>query len=178
MAKKAPVKSAEPVQPTEPVQPAEPVQLVENDVETAPENCTGLVGTGKFGGTKYPWDEWFAKASNSVGIILRRSEGPENDKGSVLDGKETVKRHYNVPVDGMPPKIRTALRRRYLFGKIFRKDENGNKFPKGGLVVRDVRPMTDEEKLAENIRRAEEKEALKNSKKSVTTPSTDEQDAV
>lgn len=110
-----------------------------------------------FGGeAKYPWDEWF----NGDLLLLERSEGPENDKGTVLEGQETVKRDYNVPRDAMPPKIKTAARRRYKVVQISRVDADGKKLPNGGLIIR-ARDMTADERVAEDVLRAEEKAATK-----------------
>lgn len=100
-------------------------------------------------GTKYPWDEWF----NGDLLMIERSVGKENDKGTIIEATE--QKDYNVPNDAMPPKIKTAARRRYKVCEISRRDADGNKL-KDALIIR-ARDMTAEEKAAEDLLRAEEK---------------------
>lgn len=118
---------------------------------------------GKGGGIKYPWDAWFNPDHKEFPgglVLLERSEGPENPKGTIEDGMETVKRDYGVPVDAMPPKIKTAARRRYKVVEISRRDWEGNRLENGGLILR-TRDMTTDERMAEDQLRAEEKAARK-----------------
>lgn len=103
--------------------------------------------------TKYAWDEWF----NGNLLLLERSSGEENDKGTIVN--ITEKRDYEVPTDAMPPKIKTAARRRYKVVQISRLDADGNKLV-DALIIKG-RDMTPEERQEEDILRAEEKEELK-----------------
>lgn len=104
---------------------------------------------------KYPWDEWFAGDL----LLLERSEGPNNDKGTVIEGQETLKRDYGVPTNAMFPKIKTAARRRYKVVQTSRRDADGNKLANGGIIIKG-RDMTPEERTEEDVLRAEEKAAL------------------
>ena len=102
---------------------------------------------------KYPWDEWF---DGSL-YILERSEGPENEKGTIE--VPTVAKDFGVSVNAMIPKLHTAGRRRYKVVQISRNDEHGNRL-KNALIIR-ARDMSEEERLAEEQLRAEEKEAAR-----------------
>lgn len=99
-------------------------------------------------GTKYPWDDWFKTDENGNGpiLLLEKNEG------------DTVK-DFDVEVDAMPAKIRTAARRRYKVVQIARRDADGQKL-ENGLMIR-ARNMTPAERTAEDELRAEEKEAAK-----------------
>lgn len=116
------------------------------------------------GGSKYPWDEWF----NGDLLLLERSEGPENDKGTVIEGQETVKRDYGVPRNAMFPKIKTAARRRYKIVQTSGRDQDGNKLPNDGIIIRG-RDMTPDERMAEDQLRAEEKAAAEAEKAAAQT---------
>lgn len=105
------------------------------------------------GELKYPWDEWF---DGSL-YMLERSEGPENDKGTIE--VPTVARDFGVSVNAMVPKIHTAARRRYKVVQISRHDADGEKL-NNALIIK-ARDMTDEERAEEDLLRAEEKEARK-----------------
>jgi hypothetical protein len=117
--------------------------------------------SGRGGGeSKYPWDEWFSpdpKLYPSGLVMLERSSGKENDKGTIVEISE--KRDYEVSTDAMPPKIKTAARRRYKVVEISRKDAEGNKL-EDALIIR-ARDMTADEKQEENVLRAEEKAEAK-----------------
>ena len=118
-----------------------------------------VFGSTGGGGIKYPWDTWFSpdvKEFPGGLVLIERSEGPENSKGTVVEGTETTKRDYGVPVDAMPPKIKTAARRRYKVVEISRKDWEGNRLENGGFILRS-RDMTADERVAEDLLRAEEK---------------------
>lgn len=108
---------------------------------------------GKTTPSKYPWDEWF----NGDLLLLERSEGTEDDKGTVVD--VTEKKDFEVSVDSMPAKIKTAARRRYKVVQISRRDADGNKLD-NALIIR-ARDMTADERTAEDLLRAEEKEAMR-----------------
>lgn len=102
---------------------------------------------------KYPWDEWF----NGGLLLLERSSGTENDKGTIVE--ITEKRDYEVPTDAMPPKIKTAARRRYKVVQVSRVDADGHKL-KDALIIKG-RDMTPEERQEEDMLREQEKQELK-----------------
>ncbi len=108
-------------------------------------------------GSKYDWDGWF----NGDLLLIERSEGPENDKGTIE--VPTIKRDYEVPTDAMAPKLKTAGRRRYKVVQISRLDADGNKLV-DALIIR-ARDMDDTERQAEDILRAEEKDEMKAKRK-------------
>ena len=116
-----------------------------------------LAKTAATGETKYPWDEWFSGKL----LLIERSEGAENDKGTIE--VPTTVRDYGVPRDAMGPKIKTAARRRYKVVDVYRRDHNGAKLENEGLLIQ-ARDMTDEERVTEDILRAEEKEKAKQKK--------------
>lgn len=110
--------------------------------------------------TKYPWDEWFAESERiwqqeGKLYILCRGEGAENDKGTIVS--PTKVGDYYVPNDAMPPKIKTAARRRYKIVTVDRVGPDGERL-KDELVIL-ARDMTAEERTAEDMKRAEEKAA-------------------
>ena len=107
---------------------------------------------------KYPWDEWFNPDPKQFpnGLVwLERSEGTEDDKGTITEVSE--KRDYEVKTEAMPPKIKTAARRRYKVVQISRLDADGNKL-EDAIIIR-ARDMTAEERADEDQLRAEEKAA-------------------
>lgn len=118
--------------------------------------------------SKYPWDEWF----NGNLLLLERSEGDEDAKGAVVN--ITTKKDYDVATDAMPAKLKTAARRRYKVVQISRKDADGQRLT-DALIIR-ARDMDTAERDAEDIQRAEEKEAFKAKKlaKKATAPTTDQ----
>lgn len=118
---------------------------------------TKAAGGGGFT-AKYSWDEWFS--GKPALVLIERSSGPENDKGTVEDHAATTKRDYGVPVNAMPPKIHTAARRRYKVVDVFRRDHTGAKLEHNGLILQ-PRDMTPDERQAEDLLRAEEKAALR-----------------
>jgi len=110
------------------------------------------------GASKYPWDEWF----NGDLLLLERSDvipDPTDPKKAVLD-PEGVKRDFECPRDAMPGKLKSAARRKYKVVQISRHDADGHKLTNDGLIIR-ARDMTQEERAAEDILRAEEKEYRK-----------------
>lgn len=112
---------------------------------------------GKTGAeTKYDWDAWF----NGDLLMLEQSEGTKDDKGTVVT--VTAKKDYEVDTNAMPAKIKTAARRRYKVVQISRVDPHGAKL-KDALIIK-ARDMDDTEKAAEDLLRAEEKEAAKQRK--------------
>lgn len=108
--------------------------------------------TKKGTASKYPWNEWF----NGDLLMIERSEGPENEKGTIE--VPTVAKDYGVPNDAMPPKIKTAARRRYKVCETSRVDADGQKL-KDAFIIR-ARDMTADERIAEDLKRAEEKAAM------------------
>lgn len=96
-------------------------------------------------GTKYPWDEWFSGHL----LMLERSDC---DADCNVTGE---KRDYEVETDAMPPKLKTAARRRYKVVQVSRRDADGNKLA-NALIIK-ARDMTPEERQDEDILRAEEK---------------------
>lgn len=113
------------------------------------------VSTGSVA-AKYPWDEWF----DGRLIMLERSSGTENDKGTIVE--VTEKRDYEVPTNGMPPKIHTAARRRYKVCQISRVDPDGHRL-KDAFIIK-ARDMTPEERQDEDLLRIEEKQELADKK--------------
>lgn len=107
--------------------------------------------------SKYAWDEWF----NGDLLMLERS---------VYDGGGALKekKDYDVETDAMAPKIKTAARRRYKVVQISRLDADGNKL-KDALIIK-ARPMMEDEKQAEDLKRAEEKAARAEAGESDPTP--------
>ncbi len=103
--------------------------------------------------SKYPWDEWL----NGGLLLLERSTGTEDDKGTITTVSE--KRDYEVRTDAMPAKLKTASRRRYKVVQISRRDADGARLV-DSLIIQ-ARDMTAEERQAEDILRAEEREARK-----------------
>ena len=114
--------------------------------------------------SKYPWDEWFAPAEDKDGkqlhadgsgklLLLERSIGPEDAKGTIA--APTEKRDFEVSVNSMVPKIKAAGRKRYKVVQVSRLDADGAKL-KDALIIR-ARDMTADERLAEDLMRAEEK---------------------
>ena len=103
--------------------------------------------------SKYPWEEWL----NGDLLLLERSVGTEDDKGTIVN--ITEKKDYEVATDAMPAKLKTAARRRYKVVQISRRDYDGNRLD-NGLIIQ-ARDMTADERQAEDLLRAEEKDALK-----------------
>lgn len=103
--------------------------------------------SGAGGETKYPWQDWFS------GKLLLLERSTFNQDGSVLE-----KRDFEVETNHMPPKIKTAARRHYKAVEISRRDADGNRL-EDALIIR-ARDMTDDERAAEDLLRAEEKEEL------------------
>lgn len=126
---------------------AKPVKLARGKEFTFKQTPSGI------GETKYPWDEWF----NGDLLMLERSDGPENEKGTIE--VPTTERDFGVPVNSMPAKIQTAARRRYKVVQISRLDTDGKKLT-NALIIK-ARDMDASERAEEAILRAEEREAQK-----------------
>lgn len=106
--------------------------------------------------SKYDWNGWF----NGDLLMLERSEMTPtglNDAKGKPTFKVVVAKDFDVEVDAMPPKIKTAARRRYKVVQISRVDADGNKL-KDAIIIK-ARDMTADEKASEDIKRAEEKAA-------------------
>jgi len=84
-------------------------------------------------GSKYPWDTILS------GELVMITKGED----------------YDVETDAMPPKIKTAARRRYKTVKVSSRDWEGNKLV-DSLIVQ-ASDMTPEQRQAEDTKRAEEK---------------------
>ncbi len=101
--------------------------------------------------SKYPWDEWF----NNTLLLLERTVRDD-------DGKVTEKRDYDTHEEAMAVKLKLAARRKYKAIQISKRDFDGNRLV-DSLIIR-TRDMTPEERLAEDTRRAEEKDAKSRAK--------------
>lgn len=103
--------------------------------------------------SKYPWDE-----------ILN------GNKNVICRGED-----YELETDAMPPKIKTAARRRYKTVKISTRDHNGNKLTE--MLIVQAFDMDADQIAAEELKRAEEK--LKRAEAKVPrTPQADDDDVV
>lgn len=102
-------------------------------------------GSGKV--SQYPWDEWF------TGDLLLLERSIVDADGKVASPKD--KRDFDVDVNFMPAKLKTAARRRYKVVQVSRTDADGHKL-KDSLIIR-ARDMTPDERAAEDLLRAEEK---------------------
>lgn len=112
-----------------------------------------VFSSGKAGGvSKFPWDEWL----NGDLLLIEQSEGPKDDKGNTIEETMTAKKDYEVSTDFMGPKLKTAARRRYKICEVSRRDHAGRRL--GNALIIRARDMTPEERVAEDILRAEEKE--------------------
>jgi hypothetical protein len=106
---------------------------------------------------KYPWEEWFSGEL----LLLEQSVGQADDKGNITTISE--KRDYECPTTQMLSKIKAAARRSYKVVQISRKDVDGK--PLGEALIIKARPMTDEERQAEDALRIEEKAKAAKAKK-------------
>lgn len=96
---------------------------------------------------KYPWDAWL----NGDLLLLERSTFE-------ADGKTVAeKKDFEVDTDAMVAKLKTAAKRRYKVAQVSKKDAEGAKL-ENALIIKG-RDMTAEEKVAEDLRRAEQKAA-------------------
>lgn len=109
------------------------------------------VGGG--GDSRYPWDEWL----NGDLLLLEQSVGEKDEKGKVIN--ITEKRDFEVDAQAMRGKVKLAGRKRYKYVDVSYRDADGTKLV-DSLIIR-ARDMTDDERVAEDLLRAEEKEALK-----------------
>ena len=134
--------------------PGEGIGIMAKPVKLAKGKDFVFKSAPKGGGeSKYTWDEWF---SGSL-LLLERSEGTENDKGTIEI--PTTKRDFEVGVNAMVPKLHTAARRRYKVVQVSRLDADGTKL-KNAIIIR-ARDMTPDERQEEDLLRAEEREEAK-----------------
>ena len=105
------------------------------------------------GRSKYDWDAWFTGEL----LLLEQSAGDKAEDGSIA--LVTHKRDYDGSTNAMVPKLKIAGRRRYKVIQVSRVDVDGNPL-KDSLIIRS-RDMTDDERMGEDLLRAEEKAALK-----------------
>ena len=101
---------------------------------------------------KYPWDEWLG------GDLLLLERSDVNGDGELVPGG--TKRDFEVDRDAMPGKLKFAARRRYKIVQISKRDADGQKIQHEGLIIKG-REMTGDERYAEDVLRAEEKEENK-----------------
>lgn len=103
--------------------------------------------------TKYAWDEWFTGDL----LMLEQAVGTGVDEKGNITGVSDPK-DFAVSIDAMIPKLKTAGRRRYKVIQVSRYDADGKRLV-GCLIIK-ARPMDADERVAEEIRRAEDKEKL------------------
>lgn len=108
--------------------------------------------------SRYDWAGWFATDEKGQGklLLLEQSAGEKNDKGDVV--KVTAKKDYDIHTEAMPPKIKSAARKRYKVVQISRFDADGKKL-KDALIIK-ARNMTPEERVEEDLRRAQDHDSL------------------
>ncbi len=119
---------------------------------------TFKAATGGAVASKFPWDTWL----NGDLLLLERDilePTGENDEDGNPKFRTKTKRDYDGKTDDMAGKIKAAARRKYKIVQISKLDADGNKLV-DSLIIR-ARPMTADETVAEDIKRAEEKEAFK-----------------
>lgn len=105
------------------------------------------------GSSKYPWSEWL----NGDLLLLEQSEGDKDEAGTVVTVK--TKKDFEVSAEAMRGKTKTAARKLYKVADISFRDADGKKLV-DSLIIRG-RDMTAEERQAEDILRAEERDAAK-----------------
>lgn len=109
--------------------------------------------SAKSASSKYPWDTWL---NGEINVLFKGED-------------------FELETDAMPPKIKTAARRRYKTVKISTRDHNGNKLT--DCLVIQAFDMTDEERQTEDIKRAEEKDrrtAEREAEKAAATETTEQ----
>lgn len=104
----------------------------------------------------YPWADWFSGKL----MLIERHSGTENAKGTIEEEGITTRRDYGVPALAMPPKIKTAARKRYKVVQTSFRGPDGKKLENGGILLQS-RDMTPAERMEEDRLRAEEKAAQK-----------------
>lgn len=110
--------------------------------------------------SRYAWDEFF----NGKLILIERSDvDADNNLLKGPDGKPVAKRDFEVDVQAMIGKIKHAARKRYKVVQIGRHDADGSRL-KDALVLQ-ARDMDKDERAAEDVLRAEEREKNKEIRK-------------
>ena len=122
---------------------------------------------------KYDWAAWL----NGDLLLIEQSEGDKDDKGNVI--KVTVKKDYEVNTRAMPGKVKFAGRKKYKIVEVSTRDHTGAKLA-DSLIIR-ARDMDADERVAEDLLRAEEKVKAEERRKaqkiaSVTAVGDDEAD--
>lgn len=97
---------------------------------------------------KYDWDQWF----DGQTWMLEQSIGEKDKTGAVV--KVSDKKDYEIATVWMPSKLKMAGRKRYKVVQVSRVDANGDKLQ--DAVILKARDMTQEEREAEDLLRAEE----------------------
>ncbi len=96
--------------------------------------------------SKYAWDSYF---DGNVNMLTKTKV---DEAGAVTEAGD-----YTVETDAMLPKIKTAARRRYKVVQTSRFDHEGKRLE--DAIILQARDMNDDEKAAEDLKRAEEKAA-------------------
>ena len=99
--------------------------------------------------SRYDWDAWL----NGDLLLLERSIGKEDDKGTVVEVEH--RRDFEVSVNAMIGKLKSAARRRYKVCQFSKLDADGKKM-KDALIIR-ARDMSPEERVGEDKKRKEER---------------------
>ena len=130
---------------------AKPVKLAKGKEFHFPTSRSGKA-------SKYPWDEWFNPDPNKYAsglVMLEQSTGEKDEKGNVISVEDKL--DYEVSTEQMVIKIKGAARKRYKVVQVSRHDVDGNLLD--GAVIIKTRDMTEDEREAEDIYRAEKKAA-------------------
>lgn len=121
---------------------------------------------GRGGGeSRYDWDNWLGGKL----LMLEQSVGVKGEKGEVV-GEPDEKKDFEVSVNEMVGKAKTAARQRFKIVQISRFDADGHAL-KDALIIK-ARDMDEDERAAEELRRAEQKErnAAKREERKEGTP--------
>lgn len=100
---------------------------------------------GGGGEAKYPWDTWL----NGDLLLLERSEGVENDKGTIES--PTVKKDFEVSINAMLPKLKVAGRKKYKVVMVSKVDADGK--PLNNSIIINARDMDAAERAEEDKQR-------------------------
>lgn len=108
------------------------------------------------GESRYDWDNWL----NGDLLMLEQSTGKRDEKGDTIEVED--KKDYEVNTNQMVLKVKLAARQRYKVADVSRYDADRRRLT-DAIIIR-ARPMTDEERDAEDARREEVKEKLREKK--------------
>lgn len=108
------------------------------------------------GESRYDWDNWL----NGDLLMLEQSTGTKNEKGDVTEVED--RKDYEVNTNQMVLKVKLAARQRYKVAEVSRYDADRKRLV-DAIIIR-ARPMTDDERDAEDARREEVKEKLREKK--------------